>query len=59
MVLDKRRARGLIESSRGFRTCMSLLAEDNGQLFSDVRRLVKNYADWLSLFALTVCLRPR
>ena len=48
MAVDERKVRSLIESSRGFRLCMGPLSvEDNGKLFSDVRRLVKNYASWL------------
>jgi len=44
MAVDERRVRDLKESSRGFRIRMGLLSvEDNGKLFSDVRRLVKNY----------------
>ena len=44
MAVDETRVRDLIESSRGFRLCMGPLSvEDNGKLFSDVRRLVKNY----------------
>ena len=44
MAVDERRVKGLKESSRGFRIRMGLLSvEDNGKLFSDVRRLVKNY----------------
>lgn len=46
MAVDERRVRGLKESSRGFRIRMGLLSvEDNGKLFSDVRRLVKNYTN--------------
>jgi hypothetical protein len=48
MAVDERRVRSLKESSRGVRIRMGLLSvEDNGKLFSDVRRLVKNYTSWL------------